>query len=103
MKRTWTIEEKVSIIKEAETSGVVETCRKHGIYATTYNNWKSKYEKDGEKGLYPRYSRQEQKDIRKLEKENERLKKILAEKELEIQIKTELLKKKMEQWKSAKR
>jgi hypothetical protein len=38
-----------------------------------------------------------------LEKENERLKKMLAEKDLELGIKTELLKKKMEQWKIAKR
>lgn len=103
MKRTWSIEEKVAIIKESETLGVVETCRKHGIYATTYYDWKKKYDQEGEGALRPGYSRQEQRDMRKLEKENERLKKLLAEKELEVQIKTELLKKKMEQWKSAKR
>jgi transposase-like protein len=28
-KRTWRIEEKVAILKEVETGGVVETCRKH--------------------------------------------------------------------------
>ncbi len=103
MKRTWTIEEKVSILKEAKTLGVVETCRKHGIYATTYYDWKKKYEQGGEEALRPEYSRQEQRDLKKLEKENERLKKLLAEKELEVQIKTELLKKKIAQWKSAKR
>jgi len=41
MKRTWSLEEKVSILKEAETNGVVETCRKHGIYATAYYEWKN--------------------------------------------------------------
>jgi len=45
----------------------------------------------------PGYAKRERKDIKKLEKENERLKKLLAEKELEVEIKTELLKKKMEQ------
>lgn len=35
----------------------------------------------------------ERKDIRKLEKENNVLKKLLAEKELEIEIKTEFFKK----------
>ncbi len=35
MKRTWNLEEKVSILKEAEMDGVMETSRKHGIYATT--------------------------------------------------------------------
>ncbi len=103
MKRTWSIEEKVSILKEAKTSGIVETCRKHGIYATTYYTWKQKYDQGGEAGLQPGYSKREHKDLRRLEKENERLKKMLAEKDLELGIKTELLKKKMEQWKSAKR
>ena len=93
MKRTWSIIEKVSFLKEAETLGVVETFRKHGIYATTYYDWKKKYDQGGEEALQPGYSRREQKDIKKLEKENDRLKKLLAEKELEVQIKTELLKK----------
>jgi putative transposase len=103
MKRTWSLEEKVSILKEAETGGVVETCRKHGIYATTYYEWKRKYNEGGETALMAGYARREKKDIKKLEKENERLKKLLAEKELEVEMKTELLKKKMEQWKSVKR
>lgn len=103
MKRTWSIEEKVSILKEVETFGVVETCRKRGIYASTYYDWKRKYDQNGEEALRPGYSRREHRDIKKLEKENERLKKIVAEKDLELQIKTELLKKKIQQWKSAKR
>ncbi len=102
MRRTWSIKEKVAIIKESETLGVVETCRKHGIYATTYYDWKRKYDRGGEAALQPGYSRQEQRDIKKLERENERLKRLLAEKELEVQLKTELLKKKMEQWRSAR-
>lgn len=32
MKRTWSIEQKATIIKEEETCGVVETYRKHGVY-----------------------------------------------------------------------
>ena len=103
MKRTWSVEEKVSILKEAKTAGIVETCRKYGIYATTYYSWKEKYNQNGEEGLRPGYSKREHKDLNKLEKENERLKKMLAEKDLELGIKTELLKKKIEQWKSAKR
>ena len=34
-KRTWSIEEKVFILKEIEKTGVVEGCRKHGIYAVS--------------------------------------------------------------------
>ena len=35
VKRTWGIEEKVAILKDIQKTGVVEGCRKHGIYATT--------------------------------------------------------------------
>jgi transposase-like protein len=102
-KRIWSIEEKVAILKEVETGGVVETCRKHGIYATTYYSWKKKYDQGGEAALENRYSQQEKKDLKKTEMENLLLKKILAVKELELQIKTELLKKKTQQWKNLKR
>ena len=102
-KRTWSIEEKVSILKDIEKTGVVEGCRKHGIYASTYYDWKKKYDEKGADGLVPRYGRKEAGELMKVKKENERLKKLLAEKELELSIKSELLKKKMAQWKSAKK
>ena len=102
-KRTWSIEEKISILKDIEKIGIVEGCRKHGIYATTYYDWKKKYEEKGADGLKPNYGKKDEKELRKLQKENERLKKLLAEKELELSLKTELLKKKMAQWKSAKK
>jgi len=31
--------------------GVVATCRKHGIYASTYNQWKKRYDMSGIDGL----------------------------------------------------
>ncbi len=67
--------------------------KKNGIYATTCYEWKKKYNEGGESVLLPGYAKREKKDIKKLEKENKRLKKLLAEKELEVEIKTELLKK----------
>jgi putative transposase len=103
IKRTWSIEEKISILKDIKKTGVVEGCRKHGIYATTYYDWKKKYEEKGADGLVPRYGRKEAGELKKVKKENERLKKLLAEKELELSIQGELLKKKIAQWKSAKK
>ena len=103
LKRTWSIEEKISILEDIEKTGVVEGCRKHGIYTTTYYYWKKKYDEKGAQGLVPNYGRKESGELKKLQKENERLKKLLAEKELELSLKTELLKKKMELWKSAKK
>ena len=102
-KRTWSIEEKISILKDIEKVGVVEGCRKHGIYASTYYEWKKKYEENGAEGLKPAYAKKEARELRRLKKENERLKQLLAEKELELSLKTELLKKKMAQWKSEKK
>lgn len=103
IKRTWSIEEKISILKDIEKTGVVEECQKHGFYATTYYDWKKKYDENGAQGLVPRYGRKESGELKKVQKENERLKKLLAEKELELSIKSDLLKKKMAQWKSAKK
>ncbi len=81
----------------------MEICRKHGIYATTYYEWKKKYNEGGESAFLPGYAKRERKEIKRLEKENERMKKLLAEKGLEVEMKTELFKKKMEHWKNAKR
>lgn len=102
-KRTWSIEEKLSILKDIERVGVVAGCRKHGIYPTTYYEWKKKYEDNGAEGLKPNYAKKESREIKKLQKENERLKKLLAEKELELSLKTELLKKKIAQWKKERK
>jgi putative transposase len=103
MKRTWTGEEKEAILKDIEKLGVTVGCRKHGIYATTYYDWKKKYDIGGTEALNTKYSKRELKDLKKLEKENAVLKKLLAEKELELEMKSELLKKKMQQWKSEKK
>ena len=102
-KRTWSIEEKVFILKEIEKTGVVEGCRKHGIYASTYYDWKKKYEEKGPDGLIPQYGKKECGEMRKIKKENELLKKLLAEKELQLSLQGDLLKKKIALWKSAKK
>jgi len=99
-KRSWTVEEKLSILKEAEQKGIVQTCRKHSIYQSLYYNWKNKYDSEGQEGLKPQYVKHNEQEISRLKKENGLLKQIVAEKELELQLKTELLKKKMQQWKS---
>ncbi len=91
-KRIWTAEEKLAIIKEAESSGVTVTLRKHGIYHTTYYQWKEKYDINGLEGLKQSYKR-ESTEVKQLQKENLALKKLLADKELELAIKSDLLKK----------
>jgi len=93
-KRTFTAEEKVKIIQEAKENGVTATCEKYGLYAASFYSWKKKLDQMGIEGLQHSMTPEHLKRIRQLEKENELLKQLLAEKELEGKLKSELLKKK---------
>jgi len=93
-KRSFTKEEKLRIIKEASEQGVNPTLEKYGIYRASYYTWKQKMEQMGEEGFHHGMTPQHLKRIRELEKENQTLKQLLAEKELEGKLKSELLKKK---------
>lgn len=81
------------MLNDIEKIGVVVECHKHGIYATTYYFWLEKYKSHGIEGLSSIAKKRADKDAKKLQEENDRLKKLLAEKELELKIKAELLKK----------
>ena len=93
-RRTFSKETKLSILQEAKENGVNVTLLKHGLYPVTYYSWKKKFEKMGEEGFSHGMTPEHLKEIKRLEKENELLKKLLAEKELEGHLKSELLKKK---------
>jgi putative transposase len=92
-KRTFTIEEKLRIIKEANENGSNATIEKYGIYPSSFYSWKKKLNQMGEEGLQHGMTPEHLKRIRQLEKENSLLKQLLAEKELEGRLKSELLKK----------
>ena len=71
MKKRFTEEQIIKVINEAKMGlKVEEVCRKHGISQPTYYNWKSKYG-----GM----TVSEVKRLRALEKENQQLKKLVAE------------------------
>lgn len=93
-KRTFTKEQKLSILQEASENGVKPTLEKYGIFPVSYYDWKKKLSSMGEEGLNYGMTPAQQKRIRELEKENKMLKELLAEKELEGRLKSELLKKK---------
>lgn len=86
MKKTQFTEGQIlGILKEQEQGQKVsDVCRKHGISDATFYNWKSKYA-----GM----SVDELKRLKELEYENARLKKIVANQSLEIDIIKDLLKK----------
>jgi putative transposase len=93
-KKKFTNEEKLQILKEAGTKGVRETLAKYGVYPATYYYWKQKTEEMGDEGLIHSMTKERLQKIKELEQENELLKQLLAEKELESRLKDDLLKKK---------
>jgi putative transposase len=101
-KRHFTPEEKISILQEAEREGHTEICRKYNLASSVLSYWKKKYlakGKDGLKGEYRRIDPQ----VRELEQENERLKKIIAKQAIELEFKTELIKKSEAHWRKGNR
>ena len=91
-RRSFTPEERLSLIREAEREGFTETCRKYNLSPALLSRWKQKYLTKGSEGLKPAYRRVDP-ELRALEEENERLKKIIARQALELEVKSELLKK----------
>lgn len=94
MGKKYTSAEKLAIIKEASEKGVKITLEKYALYPATFYYWKKKVEEMGDQGLEHGLTKERLAIIRRLEKENQTLKEIIAEKELESKLKDELLKKK---------
>lgn len=93
MKRRWNSEDKLAILEEAKNSNVVEVCRKHNVSTGAFYNWKKKFDTKGEKGLKINYDNRNP-ELKKAEEEIRILRKLLADREIELEIQKELLKKK---------
>jgi transposase-like protein len=91
-KRKFTPEERLSILQEGEREGQASTIRKYHIAPSLYARWKQKYLQEGIPGLKDKHKKTDPK-LHELELENERLKRIIAKQALEIEVKSELLKK----------
>lgn len=92
-KKRKSTQEKIAIIKEGKENGWVETARKHDISYPTLQSWRLRFESGGETALSGKLDISSG-ELKKLMRENQVLKELVAEKELEIRIKDELLKKK---------
>lgn len=92
--KKFTKEEKLQILTEVESHGLKDTLTKYDLYPATYYYWKRKLEFGGEESLNHASHREYAAEIKILTKENETLKVLLAEKELESRLKDDLLKKK---------
>lgn len=80
-------EQIVRVLREVEQDGVtvVDVCKKYGVSEQSYYRWKNKYG-----GLDVSEARR----LRQLEGENTMLKKLLAERDLEIEVMKEINSKK---------
>ncbi len=91
--KKWTLKEKLEILSTSEEIGVVETCRKYSVSTGTFYSWKKKFEHKGEAGLKVSYDTKT-KEHKASEEENRVLRKLLSDREIELEVQRELLKKK---------
>lgn len=85
MKKRFTEEQIIRVLKEAEAGAKTsELCRTHGISEATFYNWKAKF---GGMDV------SDAKRLKQLEAENARLKRLLADAELDKLMMKELLSK----------
>lgn len=87
MKKRFSEEQIVAILREGQAGEktVEQLCREHAIAAPTYYGWKRKYGSMAEPDV---------RRLRELEKENARLKRLLAERDVELDVVKEFLQKK---------
>ena len=84
-KSRFSEEQMVKILREADRLPVAEVSKKHGVSEQTIYTWRKRF------GVM---SSDEVKRLRQLEAENARLKKMLAERDLEIDVMKEITAKK---------
>jgi putative transposase len=91
-RRTFSVEQKVQILQEADLQRVTQTLRKHNVSHSVYLRWTHQFDQGGSASLKPQYRKAEA-ELKALQDENARLKKISGNQALELEFKTELLKK----------
>ena len=80
-KKRFSDEKMVKILRESETTSVAQVAKKYGVSTASIYAWRKRFH-----GVDAKDARR----IRDLERENARLKKLLAEKELGIEIMKEI-------------
>ncbi len=84
-KSRFSEEQMVKILREADRSPVVQVAKKHGVSEQTIFAWRKRFGK---------LEAVDVKRLRHLEQENAKLKKLVAERDLEIDVMKEVARKK---------
>ena len=84
-KSRFTDEQMVSILREADRSPIAEVAKKHGVSEQTIYAWRKRF---------GAMEATDAKKLKALEAENNRLKKLVAERDLEIEVMKEIAAKK---------
>ena len=84
-KSRFTDEQMVSILREADRSPIAEIAKKHGVSEQTIYAWRKRF---------GAMEANDAKKLKSLEAENNRLKKLVAERDLEIEVMKEIAGKK---------
>lgn len=99
-KKQYTKEFKQRVIQEAlETGNCATVARRHGIAPTIVSRWVRKSKSGAPNTTQPAKPPYVPEEIKRLMAENAKLKRLLGEKDLEIDILTELVKKGNPRWK----
>lgn len=84
-KSRFTEEQMVAIVREADRDQVTDVAKRHGVSENTIYTWKKRF---------GGFEADDVRRLKQLEQENARLKKLVAERDLEIEVMKEVAAKK---------
>lgn len=92
-RRKFTDQQKLDIIQQVSRQGVIAVLREHNLSYSVFAKWKKKFVPNSNSSPSSYSPTRARSELKQLTDENVRLKRIIAEQALEIELKNEQLKK----------